>query len=462
MPQWEDYLSAQQTRFVDELLAFLRIPSISSLTSHAPEVERAAAWVQERMRQAGVENVREFATGGHPVVYGDWLHAGDRPTVMIYGHFDVQPVDPLDLWTRPPFEPAVEDGRVFARGASDDKGNMLAPILAVEALLNTEGRLPVNVKFFFEGQEEIGSPQLPDFVEEHRQLLACDAILSADGGQWAEDQPVLVVGRRGLCALQIDVQGAASDVHSGTYGGTFMNPIHALAVLLASMRDADGRILVEGFYDDVRTLPESEREVFRAIPYDEDDYMGKLGVPALYGEPGYSTYERSWIRPTLEINGIWGGFQEEGIKTVIPSVAHAKISCRLVPDQSPEKVLEQVSAHVRRHAPSEVRVSVSPIAGGAWPCEVSLDHPANRAVERVLRELYGKAPYVTRMGGTIPVCGMFARSLSAPMISLSFGLKDEGIHAPDEFFRLSSFRRSQKAYCMALSAIADESRGGAS
>ncbi len=462
MPSWNDYLAEQQPRFVEELSDFLRIPSISSLASHAPDVERAGVWVQDRLRQAGVENVQQFATGGHPVVYGDWLHAGEGPTVMIYGHFDVQPVDPLDLWSHPPFEPVIQDACIYARGASDDKGNMLIPILAVEALLHTQGRLPVNVKFFFEGQEEIGSPQLPEFIQAHRELLACDAILSADGGQWEEEQPAVVVGRRGLCALQIDVRGADHDVHSGTYGGTFMNPIHALAVILASMRDADGRIRVEGFYDDVRALSESEREALQSIPYDEADYMRRLGVTALYGEPGYSTYERSWIRPTLEINGIWGGFQEEGIKTVIPSLAHAKISCRLVPDQSPEKVLEQVSAHVRRHAPAEVEVTVSPIPGGAWPCEVPLAHPVNRAVEKVLRELYGKAPYVTRMGGTIPVCGMFARSLSAPMISLAFGLKDERIHAPDEFFRLSSFRRGQKAYCMALAAIADESREDAS
>ena len=462
MPSWNDYLSAQQSRFVEELSDFLRIPSISSLASHAPDVERAGAWVQDRMRQAGVENVQQFATGGHPVVYGDWLHAGDRPTVMIYGHFDVQPVDPLDLWSHPPFEPVIKEGRIYARGASDDKGNMLVPILAVEALLKTTGRLPVNVKLFFEGQEEIGSPQLAQFVADHRERLSCDAVLSADGGQWGEDQPELVTGRRGLCALQIDVRGAAHDVHSGTYGGTFLNPIHALAAILASMHDSEGRVRVEGFYDDVRAFSESEREAFRAIPYDEADYIQKLGVPALFGEPGFSTYERSWIRPTLEVNGIWGGFQDEGIKTVIPSQAHAKISCRLVPDQDPDRVLEQVTAHIQRHAPRGVDVTVQPIPGGAWPCEVSLDHPANRAVEKVLRELYGKAPYITRMGGTIPVCGMFARFLSAPMISLAFGLKDEGIHAPDEFFRLSSFRRGQKAYCMALAAIADEGREGAS
>ena len=460
MHQWESYLSDNQPRFVEELMDFLRIPSISSLGEHAPDVERAAAWVQDRLRRAGAENIRQLATGGHPVVYGDWLHAGDRPTIMIYGHFDVQPVDPLDLWSRPPFEPAVDGDRIYARGASDDKGNMLIPILAIEALLETAGDLPVNVKFFFEGQEEIGSPQLPDFIEAHRDLLTCDAILSADGGQWAEDQPVLVVGRRGLCALQVDVQSAAHDVHSGTYGGTFMNPVRALAVILASLHGPDGKILVDGFYDDVRPLSEAERAVLKTIPYDEADYLQKLGVPAVFGEPGYSTYERSWIRPTLEINGIWGGFQEEGIKTVIPSQSHAKISCRLVPDQAPDKVLELVSAHIRRHAPAEVSVKVRPIPGGAWPCEVSMDHPANRAVEKVLRDLYGKAPYTTRMGGTIPVCGMFARSLSAPMISLAFGLKDEGIHAPDEFFRLSSFRRGQQAYCRVLAAIAHETTGG--
>ena len=459
MNQWKNFLQTNQPRFVEELMDFLRIASISSLPEHASDVRRAARWVQDRLQQAGVENVREMPTGGHPVVYGDWLHAGDRPTVMIYGHFDVQPVDPLGLWSNPPFEPVIDGGCIYARGASDDKGNMLIPIVAVEALLKTSGQLPVNVKFFLEGQEEIGSPQLPEFIRTHRELLTCDAVLSADGGQWDEDQAALVLGRRGICALQIDVQAAAQDVHSGTYGGTFMNPIHALALILTSLRGPDGKILVVGFYDDARPLTEVERAHIEAIPYDESGYMEKLGVPALFGEPGYSTYERTWTRPTLEINGIWGGFQGAGIKTVIPSRAHAKITCRLVPGQDPEKVTAQVIEHVDKHAPSAVNVKVSPIPGSADPYVMPYNHPANRAVEKVLHALYGKAPYITRMGGTIPVCGLFVKLLAAPMVSLSFGLKDERIHAPDEFFRLSSFKRGQKAYCLALEALADWDTG---
>ena len=307
MTNWKDYMEANIPRYLEELMAFLRIPSISSLPEHAPDVKQAADWVAERLKTAGVEAVQILPTEGHPVVYGQWLHAADKPTIMIYGHFDTQPVDPLELWTHPPFEPVVKDDRIYARGASDDKGNMLIPILATEAMLKTLGSLPVNVKFFFEGQEEIGSPQMPDFISSQRDLLACDMVLSADGGQWEEDQPALNVGRRGLAALQIDLQGAAQDVHSGTYGGTFQNPIHALAQLIASMRSPQGKILVEGFYDAVSELSASERAQIADIPYDELQYLEDLGVERLFGEAGYSTYERAWVRPTLEVNGIWGG-----------------------------------------------------------------------------------------------------------------------------------------------------------
>ncbi|MGD9006126.1 MAG: dipeptidase, partial [Desulfobacterales bacterium] len=330
MASWKSYLEEHKDRFLEELLAFLRIPSISSLKEHKEDVQKAADWVAARMQAAGVENVEVLPTGGHPVVYGDWLHAADQPTILIYGHFDTQPVDPLDLWSQPPFEPTLRDDRVYARGASDDKGNMLVPILAVEAMLNSTGRLPVNVKCFFEGQEEIGSPQLPEFISANRDRLACDLVFSADGGQWDEDQPALMIGLRGLCNLQIDVQAAKSDTHSGTFGGTIMNPIHALVQLLDSMHRRDGKVAVDGFYDGVRSLSETEKAQIAEIPYDEAAYKAELGVDQLFGEPGFSTYERAWIRPTLEVNGIWGGFQGEGVKTVLPSTAHAKVSCRLV------------------------------------------------------------------------------------------------------------------------------------
>jgi acetylornithine deacetylase/succinyl-diaminopimelate desuccinylase-like protein len=304
----------------------LRIPSISSLSENSGDVQRAGEWVAERLRTAGVENVEVLPTAGYPVVYGDWLHQPGKPTVLIYGHFDVQPVDPLNLWDHPPFEPVIQDGRIYARGATDDKGNMFVPILAVEALLKTSGKLPVNLKFFLEGQEEIGSPNIPPFLAEQRQRFACDLVVSADGGQWDENQPELLIASKGLLGAQIDVEGAKRDLHSGSYGGSIQNPIHALARLLDSMRSPDGKILIEGFYDTVVPLSEADRAAILAVPSDDEEMMTDLGVDALFGEPGYSTMERRWARPTLEINGIWGGFQGEGVKTVLPNAAHAKIT----------------------------------------------------------------------------------------------------------------------------------------
>jgi len=450
MPAWKEYFEDNGSRYLEELCDFLRIPSISSLPEHADDVRQAADWVADRLKVAGIEAVQVLPTDGHPVVYGQWLHAPGGPTILIYGHFDTQPVDPIDLWSHPPFEPVIKDDRIYARGASDDKGNMLAPILAVEAMLKTQGRLPVNLKFFFEGQEEIGSPDLPDFISSQRDLLACDLILSADGGQWGKDQPALVIGRRGLCALQIDMKSAAGDVHSGTYGGTFLNPIHALARLIDSMRTPDGRIIVDGFYDDVQALSDAEREQISQVPYDENQYMRELGLKQLCGEPGFSTYERAWIRPTLDVNGIWGGFQGEGIKTVIPSEASAKITCRLVPDQQPDKIVELIAAHVEKHLPAGTTAAVKKLAGTADPYVIPVDHPGNQAARATLKELYGKEPYITRMGGTIPVSGIFLKFLKAHMVNFAFGLKDENIHAPDEFYRISSFKRSLAAYCMML------------
>lgn len=454
MKAWELYLNEQRSRFLEEMLDFLRIPSISSLPEHAPDVRRAADWVATRMKAAGIEGVRIMETGGHPVVYGEWLHAPGKPTVMIYGHFDTQPVDPLHLWTRPPFEPTIEDGRVYARGASDDKGNMLVPILATEAMLKGHGALPVNVKFFFEGQEEIGSPTLPPFIQQHKELFACDYVISADGGQYGEDQPSLTVGSKGLCALQIDVKGAKTDLHSGGHGGAVQNPIHALVRLLDSMRSPEGKILVEGFYDPVIDLNDEDRALIAAVPFNEAQYKEKLGIPDVFGEPGYSTVERRWARPTLELNGIWGGFQGDGVKTVLPNEAHAKITCRLVADQDPVHVVDLIKAHVEKHAPAGVTFTVTRLPGMAKPYLMPNDHPGNRAAHTVLEELYGKAPYYTRTGGTIPVCELFLTNLGAYTVGFAFGLGDENVHAPDEFFRLSSWEKAQKAYCMLFEQIA--------
>ena len=453
MAAYQSYLETHQDRFLNELLEFLRIPSISALPERAGDVARAGEWVAQRLTAAGVENVTVMPTKGHPVVYGDWLHAPGRPTIMIYGHFDVQPVDPVEQWTNPPFEPAVIGDRVYARGASDDKGNMLAPILAVEALLQSEGGTPVNLKFCFEGQEEIGSPHIPDFMPPHRDRFACDLAVSADGGQFSETEPILLMSLRGICGIQIDVQGASSDLHSGLHGGRIQNPIHALTQILGTLRRADGRIAVEGFYDDVVELSSEERAAIALVPFDGDHYLEELGLEEAFGEPGYTNRERGWVRPTLEMNGIWGGFQEEGIKTVLPNSAHAKITCRLVAEQDPARIIALLEEHITQHAPPGVEVTVNPLSILGRPYSIAADHWGNRAAAAVLKEMYGREPYQTRSGGSITITGVFREQLGADTISFGFGIEDENFHAPDEFFRLASFRKSQIAYCKLLAEL---------
>lgn len=454
MSEWQRLLAAREEQSLGELLDLLRIPSISSLPAHAGAVREAAEWVAARLARAGLERVEVMATGGHPVVYGEWLHAPGKPTVLIYGHFDTQPVDPLELWTHPPFAPVVEGDRIYARGASDDKGSMFATILAVEALLQGEGALPLNVKFLLEGQEEIGSPQLPGFMDAQRARFACDLAVSADGGQWAEDQPELTLGTRGLCALQVDVTGSAADLHSGIYGGTVQNPIHALVAILAELHDEQGHITVPGFYDSVHILTAEEKAAIAAVPFDSAAYVQRLGVPELFGEEGYSTLERAWARPTLEVNGIWGGFTDAGMKTVLPAQAHAKITCRLVPNQEPGQIAALVRDHIRRLAPPGVTVAVTILQNAALPYWVEAEHPGNVAAVAVLEELYGKAPYQTRSGGSVPLYNLFREYLGVSTVTFGFGLPDENIHSPNEFWRVSSFRRACVAYAMLLHELA--------
>jgi len=450
MASWETYLEENKERFIDELMEFLRIPSISALPGHAGDVEQAARWVEARMNAAGIESVRFMPTGGHPVVYGDWLHAPGKPTILIYGHFDTQPVDPLELWESPPFEPVIKNGRIYARGATDDKGNMFVPMIVAEAMLKTVGSMPVNLKFLFEGEEEIGSPHLPGFIDANKSLLACDMVLSADGGQWAEDQPMVVLGTRGLAAVFIDVQGPDHDVHSGTYGGTIANPIHALVQILDSMRDPGGKILVEGFYDRVRPLTDEVRAKLAEVPFDEKQYLSETGSPDTFGEPGYTTYERAGLRPTLEINGLYGGFQGDGIKTVLPSRAHAKISCRLVADQDPGHIADLVVRHVEKVAPPGVKVTASKSRSAAIPYIIPPDHEGLKAAFEVLKDIYGKDPYRVYMGGTIPANALFLEYLNAYTIVFAFGHMDEYQHSPNEFFRISGYEKGQKGYAMLL------------
>ena len=454
MTDWETYLSEHRESFLNELLEFLRIPSISALPPHAADVQRAAQWVQTRMKAAGIESVRIMPTGGHPVVYGEWLHAPGKQTVLIYGHFDTQPVDPLALWESPPFEPVIKEGRIVARGSTDDKGNMFVPIIVAEAMLRTDGRLPVNLKFLFEGEEEIASPHLPNFIVKNKDLLSCDLVLSADGGQWAEEQPAMVLGTRGTTSVFVDVQGPDHDVHSGTYGGTIANPIHALVQMLNSLHDEDGRVTVKGFYDDVRSLTKEERAQLAQIPFDESAYLRETGSVSLFGEKGFTTYEQAGARPTLEINGIWGGFQGEGTKTVLPSTAHAKITCRLVADQDPVKIANLVLRHIHQAAPPGVKVKTAKSESGAAPYLIPPDHGGLRVAYSVLKDLYGKEPYWIRMGGSIPANAMFRDYLGAYTIVFAFGLNDELQHSPNEFFRLSGYERGQKAYGMLLERLA--------
>lgn len=447
MSHWESYLATRQSRFLDELLDFLRIPSISSLPEHAEDVARAAEWVGERMKTAGLEAVRVIPTEGHPVVYGEWQHAPNRPTILMYGHFDVQPVDPLADWTYPPFAPTVADGRVYGRGASDMKGNLLLPIIAAETLLQANGSLPINLKFLWEGQEEIGSTQMPGVLTTYRDRLTCDLAISADSFQWDEHQPALVLGTRGACGLQIDVRGPETDLHSGMHGGAIQNPLHVLARIIASLHTSDGRVNVPGFYDDVLPMSDAERARIREVPFDEAAYRAQVGVDELFGEAGYSPLERVWLRPTLEVSGSWGGFQGEGSKAIVPGEAHARLSCRLVPDQDPDRVLELVSRHLRQNTPPGVRVTVTARRSRSRPYVVPAEHRANQVAREVLHEIAGQEPVWIRMGGSVPVLDDFQTYLGVVTLPFGFSLLDEKMHAPDEFFRLESFAIGQRAYC---------------
>ncbi|GGF54687.1 peptidase M20 [Azorhizobium oxalatiphilum] len=455
MRDWRAYLADHQMEFLEQLKEFLRIPSISADPARLPDVDRAAAWVAARVSAAGLEHVEVLRAGRYPMVYADWLHAPGRPTVLIYGHFDVQPVDPVDAWTHPPFEPTIVDDRIYARGASDDKGNMLVPILVLEAFLRTRGALPVNVKLLFEGQEEILSPDLPAFVAAARERLSCDMVVSADGWQWSETEADLRVGLRGLCALEVTVRGPATELHSGSHGGAVANPAQALVRLLASLHGDTGRVAVPGFYDEVLPLDETARSQIAAVPFDEAAYRARVGVSALAGEPGFSPRERIGVRPTLEINGITSGYAGSGVKTIIPAQASAKITCRLVPDQAPAVIAERVRAHLAAQALPGVEVEVQVLPNAARPYLIPMDHPANQAAAEVLTELYGRAPYYTRSGGSIAILDLFRQELDAFTVIYGFGLPDENFHAPDEFLRLSGFRLGQEGYGRLLERIAE-------
>src|SRR5256714_6881389 len=397
----EAYLDANRDKRLASYEAFLRIPSISALPAHAPDCRRAAEFIAGELRGMGVEHVDVSPTAGHPVVYGDWLHAAGAPTVLVYGHYDVQPVDPLELWDSAPFEPVVRDGRILARGAADDKGQIHMRLRATEAILATKGALPVNLRFIFEGEEESASEHLDKWLEDNRPRLSADLAVISDTGFFEGNLPAITLSLRGIMYAQIDVTGASVDLHSGGFGGAVENPANALARIVAQLKGDDGRIRIPGFYDDVVELSPAERTALAALPFDEDAYRDGLGLPALAGEAGYTTLERRGVRPTLDVNGIWAGFQGEGAKTIIPAHAHAKVSCRLVPNQEPDRIFELFRDHVARIAPPGVRTTVT-LLGRGRPSLTPMDHPATQAAARAIEAAFGRpAPYI-RARGSIP------------------------------------------------------------
>ena len=442
----QDYLDAHRDEHFQEFLSLLAIPSVSTTPELAGEVRRCAEWVADRLKKAGVPDVELIETAGHPVVFGTWHDAPAKPTILVYGHYDVQPVDPLNLWQTPPFEPTLRDGRLYARGVSDDKGPMLIPIEVAESFFAREGRLPVNVKFMIEGEEETGSPNLEPFVAAHRELLRADVVISADGGMWRIDEPSLTVANRGLAGLELTLRGPGKDLHSGRHGGSVANPLHAMASLVASLHEPDGRVAVAGFYDRVRELSGAERAEIAALPFDEAAYLAQVGAPAAVGEAGYSTLERQWTRPTLEVNGMWGGYQGPGQKTIVPSLAHAKITCRLVPDQDPAEVVAMVARHLERHVPDGTRLAISAGDHGARPFHIGRGNPALKAAEAALEATYGVAPLIVRMGGTVPVAEIFQRLMGLDTVYFSFSTDDEDFHAPNEFFRVHRLHEGLAAW----------------
>lgn len=433
------YIESSRERFLDELLTFLRIPSVSTLPEHRDDVRRAADFVADHLRSAGIENVKVIETEGHPLVYGDWMHAPGKPTVLCYGHYDVQPPDPLDLWKSPPFEPVIRDGNLYARGSADDKGQMYIHIKAVEALMQTAGSLPVNVKFLVEGEEEIGGKSVAKYVASNPGKLKADVALVSDTAMYAPGLPTLCVGLRGLVYTEVAVKGPARDLHSGLYGGAAPNPVFALIELLNQAKDAGGRILIPGFYDDVEDPSGVELESWKSLPFNEAEFLNKeVGAQALTGESEYTVLERVWSRPTMEVHGIAGGFTGAGAKTVIPADATAKVSFRLVPNQDPEKIVASFRNFVAERTPAGVVAELRVLSAGP-ACIVNPDHPAIRVAASAFEETFERETVFVRSGGSIPIVGDFATHLGIPTILMGFGLPDDGLHSPNEKFAVENF-----------------------
>lgn len=433
------YLQQNHERHIEELMEFIRIPSVSASSQHKSDMHKAAHWLAKQLTEAGLEHVQVLETEGHPVVYGDWLHAPGKPTALVYGHYDVQPADPLEQWTTPPFQPVIRDGRLYGRGATDDKAQLYTQVKTVEAFLKTHGAMPVNVKFCIEGEEEIASPHLAAFLEAHAQLLQADLIAISDGPMIGADTPSICYGLRGICGLELKVQGPKTDLHSGLFGGGVANPATALVKIIGSMKDNEDKILINGFYDGVFPMDEAGHRAFGEIPFDEEKTRQELQVPELAGEKGYSFLERTSARPTLEINGLYGGYQGEGLKPIVPSDAGAKISCRLVDNQHPDDIFAKIERHVKAHTPPGVQVTLKQTHRGK-PFYIPTRHPFIQAAAAAYEEGFGKKPVFIRSGGSIPITEVFSRVLGAPVVMLDFGLPEEGMHAPNEYFQLDNFQ----------------------
>lgn len=434
----QDYLDQHQERFMTELIEFLKIPSVSTAPEHAEDVQRCAEWVKSHLIGIGINKVEVHPTPGHPIVYAEHCTQPDKPTVLLYGHYDVQPPEPLDEWVTPPFEPDVRDGKIFARGATDDKGQVFAHFKGLEALLKTTGELPVNVKIVLEGEEEVGSVNLENWINAHVDMLACDSVVISDSSMFAPGLPSITYGLRGLMYCEVSVTGPGHDLHSGMYGGAVPNPINALATMIGKLTDESGKILVDGFYDNIEPLTEEERAQFASLPHTDEGFLKEVNGVGLHGEDGFTTLERIWARPTLDCNGIYGGFTGEGAKTVIPSKAHTKISCRLVPGQNSADIGKKMEAYLRKIAPDYVKVDFHLHHGGE-PIVVNLDNPTVQAAQRALKQAWDKDAVAIRSGGSIPVVATFGDILNAPVVLIGLGLADDRLHSPNEKFDVTNF-----------------------
>ncbi len=433
-----EYTKSNRERYLKELTEYLAIPSISSDPNHKSDVQYCAEWTAQHFASIGLKNATVHKTEGHPIVTAEWINAPDKPTVLIYGHYDVQPVDPIELWEQPPFVPHIKNNRIVARGAADDKGQLFMHIKAVEAILKTLGKLPLNVKFIIEGEEEVGSTNLSAFLKNNYEKLSANIVAVSDTSMWAENVPSITYGLRGLVYLEIEMTGPNRDLHSGTYGGAVANPAEILARLLAKIKDDKGIIQIPGFYSKVQELSAKERELLKKIPFDETEYKKELGVDELWGESGYNTLERVWVRPTFEINGIWGGYIGVGAKTVLPSKASAKVSMRLVPHQDPEEITNLVEKYIIENTPKSVKVNIIRHHGGK-PIVVPLDNPYLNSATRAFRETWKNEPLFIREGGSIPIVADFKQILGLDTLLLGFALPDNRAHSPNENFHLPTF-----------------------